>query len=403
VIGTFGNVGFYKRLNVCLKSFSHYLKKNPKSVFVIVGSYLNEKYSKEVSDLIKELGISKNVIETGFVDNLFPYVAASDIIVQLRYPTAGETSIITLQIMGMGKPVIVSNIGSFAELPDDAVIKIEPDVSEEVTLYNSILRLSDDKPFSKTLSENAKKYIENEHDPEKIAKSFSEFLIKIPKTAPQKLVIGVSEEKVESSIEKIETPEIAEMKMQKHYSEDEVNVSEVDLNKLSSSRGILKGIRSILHKEVRDWIVFPFQKKQTTFNRKTADNISNIYSNIERIQSNLIKSIQSYEKRIQENEKRIEGHEKRMETLRKLVGKDSLVNDEKIQELIRFNLARRVDSLIEEKFTTLREIFEIENKVKQSFLDIKKRSPTEEELRSYVNKIKKNETTIEDLEKELKK
>jgi len=377
VLGTFGNVGFYKRLNVCLKSFSHYLKKNPNSVFLIVGSYLNEKYSEEIHDLIKQLGISDKVIETGFVEDLFPYIAASDIIIQLRYPTAGETSIITLQIMGMGKPVLVSNIGSFSELPDDSVIKIEPDVSEEVSLYNSILKLTNDKPFRKVLSENAKKYIENEHDPEKIAQYFSEFLSSVSKMKSEKP--SIKKEKTEIPTIKIEeSSKIKEVKMQNPYSEDEINVTHLELKNTKSGKRIIRGIRSILHKEIRDWIVYPFQKKQTTFNRKTAKNITNVYSEMKEIQKDLV-------------------------TLRKHVDKYLLSDDEKLQELIRFNLARRIDSLIEEKFVSLRETFELENRIKQIFVDNKLDYPTEEVLRSYVNRIKKKEISFSDLEKEIQK
>ena len=189
VIGTFGNIGFYKRLNVCLKSFYHYHKKNPKSVFMIVGSYLQKNYKNELHELVKELNISNSVIETGYVDDLFPYIEISDIITQLRYPTAGETSIITLQILGMGKPVIVSKIGSFSELPDDSIIKIEPDVSEEVSIYNAFLKLTDDESFHQILSSNAKKYIEQEHDPEKIAKEIYEFISTVPKIKTKKTLI----------------------------------------------------------------------------------------------------------------------------------------------------------------------------------------------------------------------
>ena len=79
--------------------------------------------------------------------DLLPYVQISDIVVQLRYPTAGETSAITLKIMGFGKPVIVSNVGSFSELPEDAVIKIDVNSNEEESITNAFMKLTNDKEY----------------------------------------------------------------------------------------------------------------------------------------------------------------------------------------------------------------------------------------------------------------
>jgi len=418
VIGTFGNVGFYKRLNVCLKSFSHYHKKNPKSIFLIAGKYLNEKYEDEINDLIDQLGISDSVIETGYVDDLFSHIEISDIITQLRYPTAGETSIISLQIMGMEKPVIVSNIGSFSELPDDTVIKIEPDVSEEVSLYNAFLKLTNDSAFRAVLASNAKQYIKNEHDPEKIATQFFDFISNVPKKEPLQLIIkekpndskttlnetrsvsgkdgkkpSIIENTEKADYEKSDertVEELQKIKVHVPLSEEDANVSHLELKNIKSGKRILKGIRSALHKEINDWIVYPFQKKQSKFNIKTVKNILKIYDEINGLQTNLIHMMKKNEGQIKEE-------------LMSQIEKSDIELDQKIEKTIRFNLARRIDSLIEEKFISLRETFEIENKIKQTFLDILKRNPTEDELRKYVNKIKKNKITFSDLEKELNK
>lgn len=174
VIGTFGHVGFYKRTDMALKSFAKFLKSHPNSIFLIVGGYQTKAFETEIHHLVKKLGIENNVIATGYVDNLFPYIQISDIIVQLRYPTAGETSIITLQIMGLGKPTLVSNIGSFSELPENTVIKINVDKNEENLIFNAFLKLSQIE-YRKKLGQNAHKYVETEHNPEKIAYEFFDF------------------------------------------------------------------------------------------------------------------------------------------------------------------------------------------------------------------------------------
>ena len=153
---------------------------------------MEKSYQNEINDLIKELKISEKVIQTGFMDDLVPYIQISDIIIQTRYPTAGETSIITLEIMRMGKPVIVSNTGWFSELPDDVSIKVEVDDNEEKSIIEAFSKLSSEKNYREKLGSNAKRYVKEEHDPDKIAYEFVEFLSNISNIEQSKFVKSLS-------------------------------------------------------------------------------------------------------------------------------------------------------------------------------------------------------------------
>jgi glycosyltransferase involved in cell wall biosynthesis len=63
---------------------------------------------------------------TGFVpdEEFASYFDAVDCLVNLRYPSAGETSGTLIRALAAGKPVAVSDFAQFAELPDDCVVKI---------------------------------------------------------------------------------------------------------------------------------------------------------------------------------------------------------------------------------------------------------------------------------------
>ena len=368
VIGTFGNISFYKRLNVALKAFSHFLKKNPDAVFLIVGMYLNDKYEKEIHELIESLRIRNNVIETGYVEDLFPYIQISDIAIQLRYPTAGETSIITLQIMGVGKPVIVSNIGSFTEIPNNSVIKINPDVKEEVSVYNEFLKITNDSIYKESLSDNAKKYIIEKHDPEKIASELFKFILDVPKKEHKKIILP--------EIITNETPKKSNLEI---FSEEEINVGELELKNPNTGNRLIRKLRILLHNEIRDWIVRPFQKKQTKFNRKVAQSITTIKTKTDSVKADM-NSVKA--------------------DIRKLV-EESLKLDKAIENTIHFNLDRRIDNIIESKISSIREIFEIENQIKEKYLKVLNRLPNDDELRLWVIKVKKGEIKIDELEKNL--
>jgi len=64
-------------------------------------------------------------------------------------------------------------------------------------------------------------------------------------------------------------------------SSEEANVNILETSKdIERGKSYLKGVRKILHHEIQDWVVEPFQIKQTRFNQKALRNIKEIYSEI---------------------------------------------------------------------------------------------------------------------------
>ena len=98
-----------------------------------------------VHSLIQSLGLARHVRVLGFrpIDEFVGYLAACDIVLNLRYPTVGENSGTLMRALGLGKAVIVSQVGSFSELPDSICLKAPVDASEEEYLfeYLNILEL----------------------------------------------------------------------------------------------------------------------------------------------------------------------------------------------------------------------------------------------------------------------
>jgi hypothetical protein len=80
-----------------------------------------------------------------------------DRLVNLRYPSAGETSGTLIRAFEAGKPVAVSDYAQFAELPDDCVVKIPFGDGEMETLSDFFVRELDDPAESQAawLRENA--------------------------------------------------------------------------------------------------------------------------------------------------------------------------------------------------------------------------------------------------------
>ena len=88
-----------------------------------------------MEQLIRTLGLREHVRVLGFapIEKFVEYIGACDIVLNLRYPTVGETSGSLQRALGLGKAVIVSDVGAFAELPDDVCLKVPtaPDRAQE--------------------------------------------------------------------------------------------------------------------------------------------------------------------------------------------------------------------------------------------------------------------------------
>jgi len=104
------------------------------------------------------------IIRKGYVslEELEGYICSSDICVNLRYPTMGESSGSLLRMMSYGKPVLVTNGGSYSNFPDYTVIKVDPDILEKEMIKKSVLELIKDKDFRFSIGREARNYVERE-------------------------------------------------------------------------------------------------------------------------------------------------------------------------------------------------------------------------------------------------
>ncbi|MBN4000910.1 glycosyltransferase [Nostoc sp. LPT] len=200
IISTFGFISSTKRPLQILYAFKKYLVTQPSAYLVFVGGtdYLG---TINIEDEIRKLSLQGQVKVTGYVKMLdfYRYIEVSDICLNLRFPFNGESSASLLRILSVGKPTIVTDIGSFSDFPNDVVFKIpNPGQSDEVEeILKSLILLTQNSDYRKSLSENAYKYIAKEHSPDKCADLYTEFIQQIlssPQAKSKKLADYVGRE-----------------------------------------------------------------------------------------------------------------------------------------------------------------------------------------------------------------
>jgi glycosyltransferase involved in cell wall biosynthesis len=142
VIGSVGFLNANKRIPQLLEAFLVLRERHPGARLLLVGP---EAPGLELERRIAALGLEAAVERHGYVgeDSFWLLIAACDALVSLRWPTMGETSAGVIRVLSLGKPLVVSDVDAFTELPDEAVLKVKPDEREVESLAAALLVLAD--------------------------------------------------------------------------------------------------------------------------------------------------------------------------------------------------------------------------------------------------------------------
>lgn len=187
VLGSFGYATRAKRIPEIVEALGMYASQGGMDFrYYIVGKV--EEMDVNIPRLAKQLGIGDKVMVTGFtdLDTFKEYMGACDICFNMRYPTQGESSASLHRILGMGKPVIVSQIGSFEEYPDDIVLKISHDQNETHEILEAVRGLTLHKEELAVRSEKALAFAKENCDLSKNAEKYADFFEQLKNGTYQK-------------------------------------------------------------------------------------------------------------------------------------------------------------------------------------------------------------------------
>jgi len=200
-------------------------------------------------------------------------------------------------------------------------------------------------------------------------------------------------------------------------SEEELDVMQLELKDLNAGKKSLKSIRKSLHKEIRDWVLSPFQRKQTDFNRKTFQNFTQAFTELdyssERIDVNLKKiwdlqtKIDSTKNEIDQSilENKTKLDQKLDSTTTNLQQKLDSTKNEIDQKLAssESKLEQKVVDIVDKKSKSVfGSNIALESSLRESYSKLLERNPDEVGFRFYLNKIKSDELDLADFEKILR-
>ncbi len=161
LFGVFGYLRESKRLMAVIESFREARTGCPRLALLVAGGFVSADLERAAAPLLSGPGIFRlpHLSERDF------WLAASavDACINLRYPAAGETSGIAIRLMGIGKPVLVTEAEETSAFPPDACVRIPPGPSERPSLRAHMILLPSANDMAGEIGRRAAAHIRSCH------------------------------------------------------------------------------------------------------------------------------------------------------------------------------------------------------------------------------------------------
>ena len=192
-IASFGLITPDKAIERILRALAA-LRDKTDFQYTMVGSAAN---FPELPQLIRRFGLQRHVTVSGHVslEEFQQRILETDIAINLRERPVGATSGSLCRLMAAAVPTIVSNVGAFSELPDNAVVKIDHDQFGDALLQAYLSNLIKDPNLRARIGRNARAYVLAEHNIESSAAKYAAFVREvIARRARTNFVRNISDE-----------------------------------------------------------------------------------------------------------------------------------------------------------------------------------------------------------------
>lgn len=174
LVCTFGFIGPSKCARELIEAWGHSsLSADSAAHLVFVGELPNNGYADELVALANELPNPAQIRFTGYCDaqRYAEYLAASDLVVQLRRDSRGETSAAAFDALSHAKVLLVNANGAMGEFPSDVVVSI-PDRFTPADLSVALDELHGRESLRARIASAAFEYVKTAHDPERSALAY---------------------------------------------------------------------------------------------------------------------------------------------------------------------------------------------------------------------------------------
>jgi glycosyltransferase involved in cell wall biosynthesis len=174
LFGVFGYLRESKRLVTILDAFAAVHRVHPRTALLVAGEFVSSDLARAVEPML----LAAAVVRRPHLDEREFWLAAGavDACINLRYPAAGETSGIAIRLMGLGKPVMLTESSECSRFPEGACLRIAPGAAELDSLREHMTLLASMPEVAAAIGERAAAHIREYHAIDRVAAMYWEVL-----------------------------------------------------------------------------------------------------------------------------------------------------------------------------------------------------------------------------------
>ena len=120
------------------------------------------------SGLGRRIYVATDVTDAEFLG----WLHAADVVVDLRFPHRGEVSGTLIRAMQVGRPCVVSGVGTYLDIPDGVVVHVASGKPDPAELASVFTRLAADRDQRARLGERARAHLETTAGGDRTARGY---------------------------------------------------------------------------------------------------------------------------------------------------------------------------------------------------------------------------------------
>jgi glycosyltransferase involved in cell wall biosynthesis len=177
LFGVFGHLRESKRVVSVLRAFAAARSAGARVALLLAGEFVSRDLARALDERLQDAGI----LRVGYApeSEFGLYAQAVDACVNLRYPAAGETSGIAIRLMGVGKPVVVTDGEEVSRFSETATLRVDSGRAEVEMLTEYMMWLARFPGDARAIGAAGRRYVECHHAPERVAAQYWEVLRKV--------------------------------------------------------------------------------------------------------------------------------------------------------------------------------------------------------------------------------
>jgi glycosyltransferase involved in cell wall biosynthesis len=171
-----GHITPPKQVELVAKTLGRLRCQLPPFLFLLVGEASDE---PALQRTLKQAGIADCTRLTGRVHlkTFQEAMIASDVVCNLRYPSAGESSGTLIRAMGFGRCCVVFDYASFSDYSSEICVKVPLNTFDAAPLAEALLELARDPERRNRIGDAARRWARSECSVAKCVQAGAEFIV----------------------------------------------------------------------------------------------------------------------------------------------------------------------------------------------------------------------------------